>query len=132
MAYTLDVKKLLKDIRGPKGVSALTEELSKVNAEVKKIRTAVQPQAEAKLKEAKATIHEIQKKLKEAHVDLDKEIKNTVSLVTKYGKEAEKQFNKIKKVVSTKKVTTMSTKPAEKAKRKATKKATSTKRKATV
>jgi len=121
MAYQLDVKKLIKDLRGPKGVSALTEEIAKVSGEIQKLRQTLQPQAEAKIKQARITLDHVQKRLKAAQNDLDKELDRTLVLVKKYGKEAEKGFQKIKVAVTKKK--------AGKPPRKATKKA-STKKKA--
>lgn len=119
MAYQLDVKKLIKDLRGPKGVAALTEEIAKVSSEILKLRNDLQPQAEAKVKEARATLDFVQKRLKAAQNDLDKELGRTLTLVKKYGKEAEQGFQKIKVAVTKKKAG----KPARKATKKtATKK----------
>lgn len=121
MAYHLDVKKLMKDLRGPKGVSALTEEIAKASEELQKLRREVQPQAEAKIKQARATLDHVQKRLKAAQNDLDKELNKTLTLVKKYGKEAEQGFKKIKVAVTKKKA------PKRPAARKTTKKATSKK-----
>jgi hypothetical protein len=96
MAYQLDVKKLFRDLRGPKGVSALTEEIVKASNEVEKLRAKFQPTAEAKIKKARTTIDELQKVLKKAQGELDKELKKTVTIVKKYGEQAEQKFSKLK------------------------------------
>ncbi len=92
MSYRLDVKKLINDLRGPKGIAALTEELAKVSSEVEQFKDKMKPQAEAKVKAARAKVDEIQKLLKKAHVELDSEFKKTLSILKKYGEQAEKQI----------------------------------------
>jgi hypothetical protein len=87
MAYLIDVKKLINDLRGPKGVAALTEEVARVSGEIQKLRAELQPQAETRIKEARATLDKVQRRLKEASVDLDRELNKTIVLVKKYGKE---------------------------------------------
>jgi hypothetical protein len=122
MAYQLDVKKLFRDLRGPKGVAALTEEIAKVSGEVEKLRAKVQPTAEAQIKKARGTIDELQKILKKAQVELDKELKKTIIIVKKYGEQAEKKFSKMTSGV------TKTTKKAKTSKKTASKPATSKKK----
>ena len=98
MNYTLDVKKLLNDMRGTKGVSALTDELHKVSTEISKLTESMKPQAEAKLKQAESKYHELLTKLQSAQKDLDKEVTRTVSVVKKSAKEAEKNLGRYKKL----------------------------------
>jgi hypothetical protein len=100
MAYHLDVKKLIHDMRGPKGVAALTEELVKVGNEVERLRSKIQPQAQERLHQARANFDELQKLFKKAQGDLDRELSRTITMVKKYGSEAEKSIKKIKSVVT--------------------------------
>lgn len=123
MTYKIDVKKLFQDLRGPKGVAALTEEIAKVSAEIQSLRNKIQPEAEAQLKKARATLADLQKLLKKAQGELDRELNKTVSIVKKYGAEAEKKLAALKKSVS-KKAKKATNKTAPKTtKKKATKKA---------
>lgn len=121
MSYQLNVKKLLSDLRGPKGIATLSEELVKVGAEVEKLKNKYQPQAELKIKSVRSNINDLQKKLKKAQTELDRELKKSITLVKKYGQQAEKKISKLAGSVSKRK-------PLKKASRKAprsgTKKAT--------
>ena len=104
MTYHIDLKKLFQDLRGPKGVAALTEELVKVSAEVEKLKNRIRPQAEEQLHKALENFQTIQVSLKKAQTDLDREIKKAV--------------NKLKAVSKTKKTTKKKAKaPARKKKR---------------
>jgi hypothetical protein len=98
MSYSLDFKKLVNDLRGPKGVSALTEELDKLSTEINKIKAQVKPQAHAKLKEAEAKYAVLTKKFHAAQKDLDKEVTKRVAVVKKHAKEVEKNLNQYKKL----------------------------------
>ncbi len=124
MTYHFDVKKLFNDLRGPKGVAALTEELVKVSAEVEKLRGKIQPKAEAKLKLARKNLDEIQSLLKKAQAELDGELKKTVSIVKKYGEQAEKRLMALKSTVTKKKVAPRKTTKKAGGKKKTTKKKT--------
>ena len=98
MSYSLDFKKLVNDLRGPKGVSALTEELDKLSTEINKIKAQVKPQAHAKLKEAEAKYAVLSKKFHAAQKDLDKEVTKRVAVVKQHAKEVEKNLNQYKKL----------------------------------
>ncbi len=119
MAYHLNVKKLFNELRGPKGVAALSEELVKVSGEVEKLRGKIQPQAEAKLKMARKNVDDIQKMLKRAQGELDRELQKTITIVKKYGEQAERRLITLKNTVTKKKSTP---------RRKATKKSATKKR----
>jgi len=99
MAYQINVKKLFQDLRGPKGVAALTEELLKVGSEVEKevarLKTELAPQAEKSLTQVRTNISRVQKRLKKAQTEFDKELKKTVTVVKKYGQQAEKKLAKL-------------------------------------
>jgi hypothetical protein len=99
MTYKLDVKKLFHDLRGPKGVAALTEEIAKVSTEIQSLRNKIQPEAEAQLKKARATLADLQKLLKKAQTELDRELNKTVSIVKKYGTEAERKLKSLRSSV---------------------------------
>jgi hypothetical protein len=122
MAYQLDVKKLFNELRGPKGVAALTEELVKVSDEVEILRVNIQPQAEAKLKLARKNVDEIQKLLKKAQAELDSELKKTISIVKKYGEQAERRLANIKASVTKKKAVPRKATKKTASKKKTTKK----------
>jgi hypothetical protein len=98
VSYTLDIKKLMNDLRGPKGVSALTEELNKLSSEINKIKAQVKPQAHAKLKEAEVKYAALVKKLHTAQKDLDKEVTKRIAVVKKHAKDGEKILNQYKKL----------------------------------
>ena len=50
MHLNVDLKKLLTEMRGPKGAAALTEEYDRISTELKKMSDEVKPQAKAQLK----------------------------------------------------------------------------------
>lgn len=98
VSYSIDFKKLVNDLRGPKGVSALTEELNKLSSEITKIKAQVKPQAHAKLKEAEAKYAVLVKKFHAAQKDLDKEVTKRVAVVKKHAKDGEKLLTQYKKL----------------------------------
>src|SRR6476646_9928081 len=98
MSYSLNVKKLVADLRGPKGVAALTEEFHKVSAEILRLKDSYKPQAQAQLKKAEAKYNAIVKKMHAAQKDLDKEVTKKVSLVKKEAKVVEKSLVEYKKL----------------------------------
>ncbi len=98
LKLTVDLKKLVKDMRGPKGVSALTEEYQRISSEIKKVKAQVEPKAKAQLKKAEAKYNTLVKKLKTAQKDLDKEVNQQINLVKKHAKDAEKNLDQYKKI----------------------------------
>lgn len=117
ISYHLDLKKLIHDLRGPKGVAALTEEAMKLSEEMNKLKASLQPQAEAKIKEAKKSLEKLQGRMNSAKTDLHK----TITLIKKYGKDLEKNFSMLKKDLTVQK------KKSKKVTRKKTTKKTSKK-----
>lgn len=95
---SVDLKKLINEMRGPKGVSALTEELTRISGELKKFRDEVKPQAKAQLKKAEAKGKKLIAKLHLTQKDLDKELKHRISQVKKQAKIAEQNLEKYKKI----------------------------------
>jgi hypothetical protein len=91
---SVDFKKLVHDMRGPKGAAALTEELERISGELKKFKAEVKPQAQARLKKAEAQYHAVLKVLNSAQKDWDKEMKQGVSVVKKQAKSLEKNLEK--------------------------------------
>jgi phage-related minor tail protein len=91
---SVDLKKLVNDVRGPKGTAALTEEFERISGELNKLKAEVKPQAQARLKKAEAQYHAVLKKLNAVQKDLDKEVKQGVSVVKKQAKSLEKNFGK--------------------------------------
>lgn len=119
MAYSLNLEKLIKDLRGPKGLAALTEEVSKIKSEMDRIRDSVQPQARKRLKELQAQVNKMKTTWTKRQSQLEKEVEKTVAGLKKAAKDAE---TRIQKAVKGQKAG---------AKRKTSKKAGATKKKAT-
>ena len=105
MAYTLNIKKLIHDVRGPKGVAALSEEINKLSAEASRISDKlsheIKPQAVARLKRARTEMDMLQARLHGAQKSLEKEVKKTLVLARKYSSQAETQFLKAEKRIKT-------------------------------
>ena len=85
MAYKLDLNKLIKDVRGPKGMAAVTAEVTKLKAELNRIRAGVEPQVEVRLKKAQKTLSEMMTKIEGRQKSLEKEIKETLTTVKTQG-----------------------------------------------
>ena len=98
MKFSFDLKKLVNDMRGPKGVAALTEEYERISAEIQKLKNEVKPQAKAQLKKAEVKYASLVKKMHAAQKDLDKEVAKKVSIVKKQAKEVEKNLGQYKKI----------------------------------
>jgi tRNA U34 5-carboxymethylaminomethyl modifying enzyme MnmG/GidA len=98
MNLSVDFKKLVHDLRGPKGTAALTEEFDRISGELKKLRAEVKPQAQARLKRAEAQYQTLVKKLHAAQKDWDKTVAKRVSIVKKQAKEVEKNLTQYKKL----------------------------------
>jgi hypothetical protein len=98
---SIDLKKLAEDLKGPKGVSALTEEMMRISSELKKFRDEVKPDALARLKKAEAQGQDILKKLKSAQANLEKEIKHQISQVKAQANSAEAKLKEYKKLAAT-------------------------------
>jgi hypothetical protein len=96
VSYHIDLKKLFQDLRGPKGVAALTEELVKVSSEVDKLKNRIRPQAEMQLHKALTNFQHIQGSLKKAQTDLDKEIQKALNKLRKVSKKPAKASAKAK------------------------------------
>lgn len=92
MAYTLDLNKLIKDVRGPKGMAAVTEEISKLKHELERIRGNVEPKVEARLKKAQTRLSGLKKDLESRQKTWEKELQKTVTVVKKRALDAEKRL----------------------------------------
>lgn len=90
--YRLDVIRLIKEIRGPKGVAALNEELHKVSSEISRLSKNWKPQAEARLKKAHSQYLVLRSRLNKAQTDLEKEVMSTLKTVKKSAAVAEKKI----------------------------------------
>lgn len=123
---SVDLKKLVHDMRGPKGAAALTEEFERISSELMKFKDDVKPQAQARLKKAEAQYQTLVKKLHVAQKDLDKEVTKRISVVKKQAKEVEKNLAQYKKLA----VKQKSKLQAAFTTKKAATKATTTKKKA--
>lgn len=95
LQLSLDLKKLIHDMRGPKGAAALTEEFQRLS---KELNRQVRPQAQAQLKKAEAKYHAVVKKLTAAQKDLDKEVAQKINVVKKQAQEVEKNLVQYKKL----------------------------------
>ena len=98
MSYQLNVKKLIQELRGPKGVEILKDEFNKIKSEVQKINKMIKPQAQASIKQAEDKYHNLVKTLSSAQGEFDKEMKKTVTLIKKSAIHIEKNLNNYKKV----------------------------------
>lgn len=92
MAYTLDLNKLIKDVRGPKGMAAVTEELNKLKSELERIRGNVEPKVEARLKKAQTRLAGLKKDLESRQKTWEKELQKTITVVKKRAIDAEKRL----------------------------------------
>ncbi|PWU17948.1 MAG: hypothetical protein C5B49_08005 [Bdellovibrio sp.] len=117
MAYSLNLSKLLSDLTGPKGLSALTEEFHKIRSEVDRLKSNVQPEAHKKLKAIQVRINGLRSNWEKRQGKLEKELDKTFQSVIRVAKEAE---SKIQSGLRGKKRTT--TKKAASGRRKSTRK----------
>lgn len=138
LQLSVDLKKLIQDVRGPKGVAALTEEFNRLSKELSKIKNEVNL---AQLKKAetkyKARYQTLVKKLQAVQKDLEKETTAQFGNVKKQAKEVEKNLTHFKKLAIkekakiqkafTAKAATVTTKKAVSKKKAAPKKKTSKK-----
>lgn len=100
---SIDLKKLIHEMRGPKGVSALTEEFMRVSGELKKLRDQVTPEARARIKDAEKQGHAILMNLKAAQKELESEVKSRMTKVKKQAQTAESQIEKYKNLAKAQK-----------------------------
>lgn len=122
----VDITKLVNDMRGAKGTAALTEEFQRITGELKKLRKEVEPKAKAQLKVAESKYSDLLKKLQSAQKELDREVKQGITLVKKQAKTAKAAFSKKKASLTGKAKTSVkkaSKKVAAKTSKKTSKKA---------
>ncbi len=100
---SIDLKRLIHEMRGPKGVSALTEEFMRVSGELKKLRDQVTPEARARIKDAEKQGHAILMNLKAAQKELESEVKSRITKVKKQAQTAETQIEKYKNLAAAQK-----------------------------
>jgi NAD-specific glutamate dehydrogenase len=107
MSYELNVKKLIKEVRGEKGLNALREEADKIGAEVRKLQSeveaSVKPKAQAQIKKLEARYKSLLKTVQTTQKNIDKEVTKTATVVKKAAKDAEKTLNSYKKKAITEK-----------------------------
>jgi hypothetical protein len=94
MAYTFNLNRLLNDIRGPKGVGAISEELVKIRSEFKKVSSRFQPEAEKRLKDLQKNILVVRKSFENRIKIIEKEIQTTLKVVKKSATKAESRLQK--------------------------------------
>lgn len=92
MAYTLNVKKLVEDVRGQKGLTALRDEADKIKSEMKRLEQTYKPQAKEQIKKLESRYHDLVKRVQRAQKDLDKELKTTLTGVRSAAQDAEKRL----------------------------------------
>lgn len=98
MSYSLNLNKLLQDLKGPHRREALMGEVEKLTHEIEKLRRTVKPQAKAQVKKLEARYKLLVKTLGQAQMDLDREFKKTAALVKKTSSEAEKNIASYKRM----------------------------------
>lgn len=131
MAYTLNLTKLINDLRGPKGLAALTEEVAKIKNEVEALTESLQPTAQKRLKEIQVRLNGLKSSWNKRHSVLEKEVEKTLGQLKKAAKDAEAKLEKAlkgakkKTAAKTSKKTTRkaAAKPAAKAQKTTKKKA---------
>lgn len=110
MSYQLDVKKLIADIKGPKGLSAVSSEIEKISGEIQRLQAVYRPQAEAKYNEVIKYINkletQIEKEVKAKLANLQKQAKAALAKSKKASKPAAKTTKKAAPAKTTKKKTT--------------------------
>ncbi|MEI7973083.1 MAG: hypothetical protein WCH11_01815 [Bdellovibrio sp.] len=95
MAFQINLQKIFHEVRGPKGFTALTEELQRLKGEVQKLRSSLKPEAEAGLKRAQVRFRQLQNLVKKNQKQFESEIKATYSHLRKQVLKAEKDAKKI-------------------------------------
>lgn len=95
MAYSLDLNKLMNDIRGPKGVAAITDELGKIRSEFNRVSGRVQPEAERKLRDLQKNILVVRKNFESKIKKIEKDIQSTLTLVKKSAVQAESKLQAV-------------------------------------
>ena len=94
MAYTFDLNKFLKNLRGPKGLSTLTEEFDRIKTEVARLRKSYEPQAQKKMKQLQVQLKGMKNKWEKNQGKFEKELEKTLSQVKKAAHEAETNLKK--------------------------------------
>lgn len=113
MAYNFDLNKFLKNLRGPKGLSTLTEEFDRIKTEVARLRKSYEPQAQRKMKQLQVQLKGMKTKWEKNQGKFEKELEKTLGQVKKAAHEAESNLKKAIKVGKTSKKKA----PARKAKK---------------
>lgn len=102
MAYSLNLHKLISDLRGPKGLAALTEEVTKLKAEVDRIRDSVQPEAKKRLKKIQVQLNKLKNDWDKKQVKFEAEVTKTVKGLKKAAQDAEAKLEKAVKTAANK------------------------------
>lgn len=97
MTYTLNLKKLLDDVRGPKGFHALMDEAEKIKKEAFATADKLRPQAKAKLKKLQSEYTKLLKKLRTQQSKVEADLNKSVARFRKQAIQAEKGLNDYKK-----------------------------------
>lgn len=103
MAYTFDLNKFLKNLRGPKGLATLTDEFEKIKSEVHRIQKVYEPQAQKRLKAMQVQLKGLRSKWEKNQGKFEKEVEKTLSTVRKAAQEAETNLKKAIKLGKTSK-----------------------------
>ncbi len=91
MAYNLNLNKLIKEVRGPKGMAAVTEEIAKLKGELDRIREKVEPQVEQKLKMAQARLAKVKDSVQQAEKRLVASLRGHKATAAKTSKKTSKK-----------------------------------------
>ncbi len=119
MAYTFDLNKFIKNLRGPKGLATLTEEFDHIKSEVRRLRKSYEPQAQKKLKQMQVQLKGLKTKWEKNQGKFEKDVAKTLSQVKKAASKAEHDLKKAIKVgtSSKKKAVARTSKKTTRAKR---------------
>lgn len=94
MAYHLNLNKLIKEMRGPKGLAALTDEVGKMRTEVERLAESVQPTAQKRLKEIQVRLNGLKSNWNKRQAAFEKEVEKTLTQLKKAAKDAETRLEK--------------------------------------
>lgn len=97
MAYHFDLVRLMNELKGPKGVAAISEEFNKLSTEIQRLSKTLRPSAEARLKKAQMRMRQLHKMLNIAQKDFESELNTTVLRIRKRAKNTEKRLKMVLK-----------------------------------
>jgi hypothetical protein len=127
MNYKIDIKNLIRDLRGPKGTAALTEEFEKIKSEVQKLGKMVRPRAEKRLLVAQTRLRNLLSQFEKRQDQMEKDLQKTFRNIRSMARDTESRLQTALHKAGLSKTKTTAKPTAKRSAKKATKK-TRTKR----